>query len=759
MATHVWKCGRILSCTVPVICVLTAGALLSTPAQAQTVCNSTLTIGFPNGDNLNRVVGQTVRMSLTVTNGPSQDGGVPDSQEFTVFDFFPSCTSVSGGVCTPDPGSTAGPPPAIQYAANLSTANCPTLPVADATNPFDIKFTFTPVVEFVDGQGCTFSFDVLVTETGSDGTPANIAQLARTDGVCKSTLTSEAQGTAAITLTCPPCDDGNACNGVETCNTETAQCVPGTPLDCDDKNECTADSCDPASGCVNTPQPPSFCDDNNACTTDTCVPETGCVHTPQPPSFCDDNNACTDDTCDPVKGCVNTPKPPDFCDDDNICTTDTCDPVKGCVNTPQPPDFCDDDDACTDDKCDPVKGCVNTPKPPDFCDDDNACTDDKCDPATGCVNTPKPPDFCDDNSICTDDVCDPATGCVHTPASPMPPECAGSCRMTGGHNFDVVDATVDENGKVYTTGGQIGAPNESGCCDLPPKGKCVAGTCTGGLNGGQACTTNGDCPNDPGRNSHCPWGDWEHNHHSGSDDSGSVTGGSFAFHSGTAAAPDEAFIKSVLCADPGWCVQARPAPFKQIFWEGTGVFHNTKTGAKNDPLPIFGACGAQQPVPFNRRTGGTLHYYKAHVGDFGEPAGTHQKPPDACVFDATCTDPEPNEVVEISREDNVCPSTLGDVCLVDSEPSERETELHPLCQAQNCSECPDVYEIEIHCTADPASPVAYRVSHFIREGNFQLHPPVGDSCNPSCGDGECEGGATGTAETCETCEDDCGACD
>jgi hypothetical protein len=54
--------------------------------------------------------------------------------------------------------------------------------------------------------------------------------------------------------------------------------------------------------------------------------------------------------------------------------------------------------------------------------------------------------------------------------------------------------------------------------------------------------------------------------------------------------------------------------------------------------------------------------------------------------------------------------------------------------------------------------VAYKVSHFIREGNFQLHPPVGDSCNPSCGDGVCETGVTGTAETCATCSADCGPC-
>jgi hypothetical protein len=444
---------------------------------------------------------------------------------------------------------------------------------------------------------------------------------------------------------------------------------------------------------------------------------------------------------------------PSFCDDQNACTTDACVPATGqCTHTPVSPSFCDDQNACTDDACVPSTGqCTHTPKPPSFCDDSNLCTDDACVPATGlCTHTPKPPSFCDDKDACTDDICNPVQGCTHPPANPLPAECNGACRMTGGHNFDVVDAEFDENGKVYTTGGQIGAPNESGCCDLPPQGKCVAGTCTGGLNGGNACSNNGDCPNDPGRNSHCPWGDWEHNHHSGPDDSNSVKGGSFAFHSGTAASPNEAFIKSVLCADPGWCVQARPAPFKQIYWEGTGVFHNAKDAKGKDvPLPLFGACGANQPVPYSNKADGTLHYYKAHVSDFGEPAGIMQKPIEGCQKAESCTDREPNQSVEISN------CALGDVCLIDAVADPVKTALHPLCLAQTCSDCPDEYEIEIHCTADPASPVAYRVSHEIREGNFQLHPPVGDSCNPTCGDGVCEAGATGTAETCQSCPADC----
>ncbi|HEU5180148.1 MAG TPA: hypothetical protein VFW45_05115, partial [Candidatus Polarisedimenticolia bacterium] len=325
----------------------------------------------------------------------------------------------------------------------------------------------------------------------------------------------------------------------------------------------------------------------------------------------------------------------------------------------------------------------------------------------------------------------------------------GSCRMTSGHKFDVVDAEFDENGKVYTTGGEVGAPDETGCCDLPPKGKCVSSVCTGGLNGGKSCATNGDCPNDPGRKTHCPWGEWEHNHRSGPDDTGSLRGGAFTFDSGTPAAPNEAFIKSVLCADPGWCVQASPAPFKQIFWEGTGVFRNEKVKGKDVPLPDFSACGANQPVPWSNKSNGTLHYYKAHVSDFGEPAGIFQKAAGACRMDESCKSAEPNGAVEI----NNC--AWGDVCLVDSVADPVKTALHPLCLAQSCSECPDAYEIEIHCTTDPNSPVAYRVSHFIQEGNFRLQPSMGGSCDPSCDDGVCDPGATGTAETCQSCPQDC----
>lgn len=46
------------------------------------------------------------------------------------------------------------------------------------------------------------------------------------------------------------CDDGDACNGAETCAGGT--CMPGTPLDCDDGVSCTVDSCS-GGACNNAP--------------------------------------------------------------------------------------------------------------------------------------------------------------------------------------------------------------------------------------------------------------------------------------------------------------------------------------------------------------------------------------------------------------------------------------------------------------------------------------------------------------------------
>ncbi len=69
------------------------------------------------------------------------------------------------------------------------------------------------------------------------------------------------------------CDDGDACNGIETCRDGTNECLDGTPLDCDDEDACTTDTCAPSTGCQHIPLD---CDDGRGCTTDSCNASSGC---------------------------------------------------------------------------------------------------------------------------------------------------------------------------------------------------------------------------------------------------------------------------------------------------------------------------------------------------------------------------------------------------------------------------------------------------------------------------------------------------
>ncbi len=113
------------------------------------------------------------------------------------------------------------------------------------------------------------------------------------------------------------CDDGNVCNGVETC--DAGSCTAGTPLDCSDGNPCTDDLCDPVDGCSN-PDNTDACDDGDACTVDDRCSGGACQ--PGDPRTCNDGEDCTDDDCDPDSGCIFTPNDDNACDDGDPCTVD-----------------------------------------------------------------------------------------------------------------------------------------------------------------------------------------------------------------------------------------------------------------------------------------------------------------------------------------------------------------------------------------------------------------------------------------------------
>jgi hypothetical protein len=115
---------------------------------------------------------------------------------------------------------------------------------------------------------------------------------------------------AAIPCLVPAdCDDGVFCNGAEVCS--GGICVAPLAPACDDGLACTADSCNEQAASCGHVGNDALCDDANACNgVETCDTVNGCVA--GPPLSCDDANACNGvETCDTVNGCVaGTPLPP-----------------------------------------------------------------------------------------------------------------------------------------------------------------------------------------------------------------------------------------------------------------------------------------------------------------------------------------------------------------------------------------------------------------------------------------------------------------
>jgi hypothetical protein len=201
------------------------------------------------------------------------------------------------------------------------------------------------------------------------------------------------------------------------------------------------------------------------------------------------------------------------------------------------------------------------------------------------------------------------------------PEEEVGCRMTGGGNDDFV---TDDGVQEYTFGGQAGAPLAS-----QPQ----------------------------------PWGNWTHHQKKG-------PAGSFVFHAGTPSAPEGTEIDWIECMDPGWCVQARPAPAKQLDFAGVGTFKNMK--------------GAPASITNNVDVGSSLHWFEVNIDDLGEPGG-HD-------------DPGGCDPLGFGRN--------GGPELADCE-------------------CPDFYRIRIYEGPTDGSAIMYEVFGYIDGGNFQIHPPTG----------------------------------
>ena len=102
------------------------------------------------------------------------------------------------------------------------------------------------------------------------------------------------------------CDDGFFCNGAETCDAAVG-CKPGTAPTLTDNVDCTTDTCDETTDqIVHTPVN-TQCDDGEFCNgSETCDAVLGCQAGTAPTLT--DNIDCTTDTCDEVADqIVHTP--------------------------------------------------------------------------------------------------------------------------------------------------------------------------------------------------------------------------------------------------------------------------------------------------------------------------------------------------------------------------------------------------------------------------------------------------------------------
>ena len=208
------------------------------------------------------------------------------------------------------------------------------------------------------------------------------------------------------------CDNGLFCDGQETCE-GTNGCQNGLVPTITDGVGCTTDYCDEDNDKIVHTADNSACDNGQYCDgVETCDAAQGCLNGTAPKT--DDGVGCTVDTCDEANDqIVHTPDN-SACDNTLFCDgTETCDAANDCQKGAPP--TLSDDVGCTVDTCDEANDqMVHTPNDAacnngQFCDGMEAC-----DAKQGCVDGTPP--TTDDGVGCTMDSCDEASDeVVHAP--------------------------------------------------------------------------------------------------------------------------------------------------------------------------------------------------------------------------------------------------------------------------------------------------------------------------------------------------------
>jgi len=168
-----------------------------------------------------------------------------------------------------------------------------------------------PVVEDVV-TGCTEDDDC------NDGVSCTVDECNTTDGTCSHTADDDL------------CDDGAFCNGEETCD-ETDDCQDGTAPAVDDGVDCTIDACSEDADAVTHTPSHDLCDDGQFCNgTETCDATDDCQEGTAP--TVDDGIGCTVDACDETTRTVTHTPDHSVCAGMHDCLpAETCTTTSGCT--------------------------------------------------------------------------------------------------------------------------------------------------------------------------------------------------------------------------------------------------------------------------------------------------------------------------------------------------------------------------------------------------------------------------------------------
>jgi len=303
----------------------------------------------------------------------------------------------------------------------------------------------------------------------------------------------------------PECDDGLFCNGAETCDTGSGNCQAGTPPNCNDGVSCTVDSCNESRDMCSNVANNGLCDNGQYCDgVETCHATLGC-QAGTPPN-CDDGVACTDDSCnESTDSCDNVANDAN-CNDGQFCNgAETCNATLGCqAGTPV---NCDDGVACTDDSCnESTDSCDNVANDANcnnglFCDGAETChatlgcqagsdpcpgqaCDEGSDQCVGCQGNEECDDglYCNGAEVCNAGTCEAGT----------PPNCDDGVGCTDDSCNEVTDSCDNAANDANCDNGQFCDGAETCHATLD----CQAGTpvdCNDGnvCNGSEACVGDG----------------------------------------------------------------------------------------------------------------------------------------------------------------------------------------------------------------------------------------------------------------------------